>query len=158
MGKQDQVELTFSPRNLTRHNAEETVTVHFHVKNVPSLLLRVFDINTWAYYISQLQQVGCSWRCMCVPPAGMDAADTLDKAHTGMLEQRASPPSVFPEQGDHPNPALQNCCRSNTLCGMCCTCTSTALLTCHTPAVTFWRCRWPEVDALLAACWPQLAG
>ncbi len=59
------MELSFSPRNPTRHSAEGAVTVHFDIKNVPSLLLRVFDINAWAYFTSQLQQVGCSLHCPC---------------------------------------------------------------------------------------------
>ncbi len=54
---QDSVELSFSPRNPAHHRAGEPVAVHLDVKNVPSLLLRVFDINVWAYYTTRLRQV-----------------------------------------------------------------------------------------------------
>lgn len=51
------MELAFSPCNPTQHDVAGPVAVHFTLKNVSSLLLRVFDINVWAYYTTKLRQV-----------------------------------------------------------------------------------------------------
>lgn len=54
---QEAVELSFSERNEVHHMPRQQVMLHLHIKNVPQLLLRVFDINVWAILTATLEQV-----------------------------------------------------------------------------------------------------
>mmetsp|Transcript_17791 Transcript_17791/g.53615 ORF Transcript_17791/g.53615 Transcript_17791/m.53615 type:complete len:2186 (+) Transcript_17791:298-6855(+) len=78
---QDRVELAFSPCNPTQHDVAGPVAVHFTLKNVSSLLLRVFDINVWAYYTTKLRQV----------PLDMQL-EGLGATYEQTLDYRAFPP------------------------------------------------------------------
>ncbi len=59
---QDSVELNFAACNPKRYSPSDAVTLHLDVKNVPSLMLKVYEINTRTYYTSTKSEVrrrGC---------------------------------------------------------------------------------------------------
>lgn len=51
------VEIDFAPTNRTTFAADEQVTLDLHVKNVGSLIVKVFEINTKNFYRQQLREV-----------------------------------------------------------------------------------------------------
>ncbi len=51
------VELRFVPTNPQRFSSDDPVVLELDVKNVPTLLVKVYRINTWNYYRSQQRQV-----------------------------------------------------------------------------------------------------
>lgn len=56
------MELSFAACNPKRHSPSDAVTLHLDVKNVPSLMLKVYEINTRTYYTSTKSEVrrrGC---------------------------------------------------------------------------------------------------
>lgn len=56
---QERVELSFALCNPKRVSPSEGVTLQLDVKNVPSLLVKVYEINTRTYYTSTKSEV--SW-------------------------------------------------------------------------------------------------
>jgi hypothetical protein len=53
----DRVDLDFAPTNKTRFAVDEPVTLDLFVKNVPTLIVKVFEINTTNYYRSEQREV-----------------------------------------------------------------------------------------------------
>ena len=53
----ERVDLDFAFTNKTRFDADERVQLDLFVKNVGTLIVKVFEINTKAYYRDQLQEV-----------------------------------------------------------------------------------------------------
>jgi len=51
------VEIEFDPTNRTTFAADEAVALDLHVKNVGTLIVKVFEINTRNYYSQQLREV-----------------------------------------------------------------------------------------------------
>ncbi len=51
------VEIDFDPVNRTTFAADEPVALDLHVKNVGTLIVKVFEINTRNYYTTQLREV-----------------------------------------------------------------------------------------------------
>jgi hypothetical protein len=46
----DRIDIDFAATNKTGFGADETVSLELHVKNVPTLIVKVFEINTKNYY------------------------------------------------------------------------------------------------------------
>lgn len=53
----ERVDIDFDPTNKLSYAADETVKLQLHVKNVRSLLVKVFEINTRNYYREQQREV-----------------------------------------------------------------------------------------------------
>ena len=53
----ERVDLDFAYANPTHFSANEPVRLNIDVKNVPTLLVKVFEINTQSYYRQQLREV-----------------------------------------------------------------------------------------------------
>ena len=53
----DRVDIEFLATNKTRFSVDEPVTLDLFVKNVPTLLVKVFEVNTGAFYRTQLREV-----------------------------------------------------------------------------------------------------
>ena len=53
----DRVELNFLPTNRRRFRTEDAVELELDVKNVPSLLVKVFKINTYNYYTTFQREI-----------------------------------------------------------------------------------------------------
>ena len=51
------VEIEFDPTNRTTYSADEPVALDLHVKNVGTLIVKVFEINTKNFYREQLREV-----------------------------------------------------------------------------------------------------
>lgn len=51
------VEIEFDPTNRTTYSADEAVALDLHVKNVGTLIVKVFEINTKNFYREQLREV-----------------------------------------------------------------------------------------------------
>ena len=51
------VEIEFDPTNRTSYSADEPVALDLHVKNVGTLIVKVFEINTKNFYREQLREV-----------------------------------------------------------------------------------------------------
>ncbi|GDY07085.1 hypothetical protein LBMAG52_05710 [Planctomycetia bacterium] len=51
------VEIEFDPTNRTTYSAEDPVALDLHVKNVGTLIVKVFEINTKNFYREQLREV-----------------------------------------------------------------------------------------------------
>ena len=45
----ERIDIDFDPTNKTTFAADEPVTLDLHVKNVPTLIVKVFEINTAGY-------------------------------------------------------------------------------------------------------------
>jgi hypothetical protein len=56
----DRVEILFPPVNRTRHRAADPVTIEADVKNVPALVVRVFEINTLNVFLARGTDVDTS--------------------------------------------------------------------------------------------------
>ncbi len=53
----ERVDLDFEPTNKIRYTADETVTLNLQVKNVNTLIVKVFEINTKNFYRTQAREV-----------------------------------------------------------------------------------------------------
>ncbi len=53
----ERVDLDFDPTNKIRYTANEAVTLNLHVKNVNTLIVKVFEINTKNFYRTQAREV-----------------------------------------------------------------------------------------------------
>ncbi|MFO0820621.1 MAG: hypothetical protein U1A77_21920 [Pirellulales bacterium] len=53
----DRVDIDFAPTNKTRFTVDEPVTLDLFVKNVPTLIVKVYEINTSNYYRTELREV-----------------------------------------------------------------------------------------------------
>src|SRR5262245_42056345 len=53
----DRIDIDFAPANKTRFTVDEAVKLDVAVKNVPTLIVKVFEINTTAYYRQHLREV-----------------------------------------------------------------------------------------------------
>lgn len=51
------VEIEFDPANRTTYSADEPVALDLHVKNVGTMIVKVFEINTKNFYREQLREV-----------------------------------------------------------------------------------------------------
>lgn len=51
------VEIEFDPTNRTTYSADEAVALDLHVKNVGTMIVKVFEINTKNFYREQLREV-----------------------------------------------------------------------------------------------------
>lgn len=54
----DRIDIEFLPTNKTEYGAEEPVALDLNVKNVGTLIVKVFEINTTSYYRQKLTDVG----------------------------------------------------------------------------------------------------
>ena len=53
-----QIDITFSPANPTHiRDKEQEVKVDVDLKNVPTLIVKVYEINTTAYYLAKKSQI-----------------------------------------------------------------------------------------------------
>ena len=57
MLQQDRVELSFASSNPRHIIASQGVILHMDIKNVPSMLVKVYEINTRTYYTTSKSQV-----------------------------------------------------------------------------------------------------
>ncbi len=53
----ERIDIEFSYASKTDYAADEPVALDLHIKNVPSLLVKVFEINTLNFYKTQLQEI-----------------------------------------------------------------------------------------------------
>jgi len=53
----DRVDLIFDPQNRRLFGGDDPVRLDLHVKNVSTLIIRIFEINTWNYYRKHQQEV-----------------------------------------------------------------------------------------------------
>jgi len=53
----ERVDLDFEPTNKIRYTADEAVSLNLHVKNVNTLIVKVFEINTKNFYRTQAREV-----------------------------------------------------------------------------------------------------
>ena len=53
----DRVDIDFAHTNKADFGPDEAVKLDLYVKNVPTLLVKVFEINTTTYYRTQLKEV-----------------------------------------------------------------------------------------------------
>lgn len=53
----DRVDIDFAPTNKTEFGADEPVRLDVHVKNVPTLVVKVFEINAGNYYRQHQQEI-----------------------------------------------------------------------------------------------------
>lgn len=53
----ERIDIDFAYSNKTQFSADEPVTLDLHLKNVPSLLVKVFEINTLNFYKTQLMEI-----------------------------------------------------------------------------------------------------
>src|SRR5262249_54448397 len=53
----DRIDIDFDPTNKTTFAADEVIRLDLHLKNVPTLLVKVFEINTLNYYRTQKREV-----------------------------------------------------------------------------------------------------
>lgn len=53
----DRVDIDFTPTNKTKFTADEPVTLDLHVKNVSTLIVKVFEINTTSFYRENLREI-----------------------------------------------------------------------------------------------------
>lgn len=65
---QDRVVLRFAAHNELRYGASEAAVLRLEAKNVPSVLIKVYEINAWGYYRSELREVD-----IALPLAGVGA-------------------------------------------------------------------------------------
>ncbi len=56
----DRVEITFPPHNATVHRAGDPVTIDVDVKNVASLVVKVFEINALNFYLARGEELDTS--------------------------------------------------------------------------------------------------
>ena len=56
----DRVEISFPPHNATVHRAADPVRIDVDVKNVPSLVVKVFEINALYFYLARGQELDTS--------------------------------------------------------------------------------------------------
>ncbi len=56
----NRVEVSFPPHNRTYHGADEPVTIDVDVKNVPTLVVKVFEINTLNVFLARGEEVDTS--------------------------------------------------------------------------------------------------
>src|SRR5690606_6131159 len=57
---EQRVELEFAPTSRTRYAADDPVVLELDVKNVPTLLLKVFAIDALRYHVEQQREVDAS--------------------------------------------------------------------------------------------------
>jgi hypothetical protein len=53
----ERIDIDFAPTNKTSFAADEAVRLDLHVKNVPTLIVKVFEINTLNFYRTQRREV-----------------------------------------------------------------------------------------------------
>jgi len=53
----ERIDIEFAPTNKTHFGVNESVVLDVHVKNVPSLMVKVFEVNTGNYYKGNLREI-----------------------------------------------------------------------------------------------------
>jgi len=53
----ERIDIEFAPTNKTHFGVDESVVLDVHVKNVPSLMVKVFEVNTGNYYKANLREI-----------------------------------------------------------------------------------------------------
>ncbi|RMF40748.1 MAG: hypothetical protein D6753_11040, partial [Planctomycetota bacterium] len=85
----NRIELRFAPQNPLRIRVEESAKLQVELKNVPELIVRVYEINTLAYYRHRQQPISsdidldglvpnATWRIAYDLPADRRHVETLD--------------------------------------------------------------------------------
>ncbi len=53
----ERIDIDFAPTNKMHFGVDENVVLDLHVKNVPSLMVKVFEVNTGNYYKANLREI-----------------------------------------------------------------------------------------------------
>lgn len=53
----ERVDLDFSPANKTRFGADEPVTLELYIKNIDTMLVKIFELNAFNYYRENMREI-----------------------------------------------------------------------------------------------------
>ncbi|QVL30599.1 hypothetical protein KIH39_17285 [Telmatocola sphagniphila] len=88
----ERIDIDFAPTNKTHYKADEPVSLNLWVKNVPTLMVKVFEINTANFYQSQQREVDTA-----INLDGLVANSEKTYAYTEDAVRRVSRKFEFPQ-------------------------------------------------------------